>query len=152
MRNTASRPFHWHLGSLACVALLIASGCADNGEGSKDGSDAASADAASTANDAGTCDTHTPHGCYVAQAGNHAMCPAQSPEQSASYPPTSEWNGCNGIQPQMPFGQDPEAKCAYLGPQGQLATCVCDTGLHWLCACGAEGTSGLGTWPDCTTP
>jgi len=81
----------------------------------------------------GVCDGTTPHGCYVAQPGNHSMCPAQSPEQSAYYPPMAEWKGCNGIMPAQPFGQDPMASCSYKGSQGQVATCLCDTGLHWLC-------------------
>ncbi|HEX2676306.1 MAG TPA: hypothetical protein VHM19_06690 [Polyangiales bacterium] len=89
--------------------------------------------------DAGTgggtlpCGGSTPHGCYVAQPGNHPMCPPNTPEQSAYYPPMNEWNGCNGIMPAQPFGQDPTASCSYKGPMGQVATCLCDTGLHWLC-------------------
>jgi hypothetical protein len=79
------------------------------------------------------CAGATPHGCYIAQSGNHPMCPANTPEQSAYYPPMAEWNGCNGIMPAQPFGQDPMASCSYKGPAGQIATCLCDTGLHWLC-------------------
>jgi hypothetical protein len=79
------------------------------------------------------CGGATPHGCYVPQPGNHPMCPAHTPEQSAFYPPMSEWHGCNGIMPAQPFGQDPAASCSYKGPQGMVATCLCDTGAHWLC-------------------
>jgi len=79
------------------------------------------------------CGGDTPHGCYVPQAGNHPMCPPHTPEQSAFYPPAEEWNGCNGIMPAAPFGGDPEASCSYAGPAGEVATCLCDTGLHWLC-------------------
>jgi len=79
------------------------------------------------------CAGDTPHGCYVAQSGNHPMCPPHTPEQSAFYPPAEEWAGCNGIEPAVPFGGDPEASCSYDGPAGEVATCLCDTGLHWLC-------------------
>lgn len=79
------------------------------------------------------CAGDTPHGCYAAQSGNHPMCPPNTPEQSAFYPPAEEWNGCNGIEPAAPFGGDPEASCSYAGPAGEIATCLCDTGLHWLC-------------------
>ena len=61
------------------------------------------------------------------------MCPAHTPEQSAFYPPQNEWDGCNGIMPQTPFGGDDMASCSYKGPKGEVARCVCDTGLHWLC-------------------
>jgi hypothetical protein len=130
-----------------CAALLLGSSCGD-------GNDAKPVDAGAgeTAAD-DVCNARTPHGCYVAQADNHAMCPARSPEQSASYPPTAEWMGCNGIEPQQAFGLDKSASCTYLGPHGELATCLCDTGLHWLCSCGDSGAvNGIGTWPDCTTP
>ena len=80
------------------------------------------------------CGGATPHGCYVPQPGNHPLCPPQTPEQSAFYPPADEWKGCNGIMPNAPFGGDPEASCSYEGPAGETATCLCDTGLHWLCA------------------
>lgn len=100
----------------------------------------------------GTCGGDTPHGCYVPQSGNHPMCPAQSPEQSASYPPMGEWKGCNGIKTTAPFGLDPTARCTYKGPAGQIASCLCDTDLHWLCACTAPNFPGTGTWPACNAP
>lgn len=97
-----------------------------------------SAGATGGAGDAGdngalACAGDAPHGCYVAQSGNHPMCPPTTPEQSAYYPPLEEWNGCNGIMPAAPFGGDPAASCSYRGPAGEIATCLCDTGLHWLC-------------------
>ena len=130
-------------------------------DASKDaGEDVASADsgkqdaASGPANDGGNnapgqCNDASPHGCYVPQPGNHPMCPAQSPEQSASYPPMAEWKGCNGIMTSAPFTLDPAAKCAYKGPAGELATCLCDTDLHWICGC---GESASGPWPVCTAP
>jgi hypothetical protein len=105
---------------------------ARGGSGGTGGSSAAGGSAAG-GGAAGTCGGATLHGCYVPQPNNHPMCPPQSPEQSAFYPPMDEWHGCNGIMPAAPFGGDPDASCSYKGPTGQVPTCLCDTGLHWLC-------------------
>jgi hypothetical protein len=118
----------------------------DGASADSDTKDAASGPANDGGNNApGQCNDASPHGCYVPQPGNHPMCPAQSPEQSASYPPMAEWKGCNGIMTSAPFTLDPDAKCAYKGPAGEVATCLCDTDLHWICRCG-----GSGSWPVCT--
>lgn len=109
-----------------------AGGAAPDGGASASG-DASASGGASGLGDAGVCDGVTPHGCYAPQPGNHPLCPAQSPEQSAFYPPREEWKGCNGIKPTAPFGGDPAASCSYKSDAGMTATCLCDTGVHWLC-------------------
>jgi len=111
------------------------SGAAGTGGAAAAGSGGAAAAGTGGAGAApGVCGGTTPHGCFVPRAGNHPMCPAQSPEQSAFYPPAAEWKGCNGIMPTACCGGDPAAVCSYEGKPGQIATCLCDTGLHWLCA------------------
>ena len=97
----------------------------------------------------GVCEGDTPHGCFVLQPGGHLMCPEETPAISAGYPPQDEWDGCNGIMVKEPFGQDPDARCTYKGPEGRIASCLCDTNLHWLCGCNAPGAPGTGTWPAC---
>jgi hypothetical protein len=121
-------------------SLCMFAGCGDSSSDEK-GMTKMPADASAeggTGDDAGSetvlaCDGDTPHGCYVAEPGSHPMCPAHTPEQSAFYPPMAEWHGCNGIMPTAPFGGDPKASCSYKGPAGEIAKCLCDTGLHWLC-------------------
>jgi hypothetical protein len=86
--------------------------------------DASLPDAGTVAPGGGSCSGATPHGCYRAKAGNDPNCPAQIFEQSAYYPPMSEWKGCSS-----PLYQ----ACVYLRPDGSEANCSCDFGLHWLC-------------------
>jgi hypothetical protein len=112
----------------------------------------ASADTGDPMQKQGKCDSDTPHGCYTPLPGNHIMCPDESPVQSSFYPPQDEWDGCNGIVTSLPFGQDPDARCSYEGPEGQVASCLCDTDLHWLCSCSAPDYPGTGDWPACAPP
>jgi hypothetical protein len=88
-------------------------------------SDAGATGDASEPTAPGTCGGTTPHGCYTPHADNPAGCGAQIFEQSAFYPPLEEWMGCGTVQAYQ--------TCNYDTPDGKVANCVCDTGLHWLC-------------------
>lgn len=76
----------------------------------------------------GACNDQTPHGCYTPAAGNNAGCPKQSPEIPTGYPSLDQWELCNG------GAVGAGTSCSWEGPNGSTATCVCDTGVHWLCA------------------
>jgi hypothetical protein len=90
---------------------------------------------ASTATMASTekCSGDTPHGCYTPKAGNPDGCPEQIFEQSAEYPPASEWMGCGDA-----MAND---TCEYDTPEGEVANCWCDLNVHWTC-----------DYPECTGP
>lgn len=76
---------------------------------------------------AGVCNDKTPHGCYTPATGNPTGCPAQSPEIPTGYPSLDQWDLCNNL------AVGAGATCAYNGPNGSTASCLCDTGVHWLC-------------------
>jgi hypothetical protein len=70
----------------------------------------------------GECAGDTPHGCYIPKADNPRACPPQIHEQSAFYPPPSEWEACS-----VPGGS-----CVYEKPGGGDANCRCIV-TNWLC-------------------
>lgn len=75
----------------------------------------------------GVCGGDTPHGCFTPQASNTADCPPQIPEQTEGFVvPLNEWVPC-GV---------PGNVCNYDKPQGGVANCFCDTGVHWICTYG----------------
>lgn len=90
------------------------------------------ADAGSTPTNPGTgagaCNDKTPHGCFTPAADNQKGCPALSPEIPLGYPSIDQWDLCNG------GAVGAGATCVWNGPNGATATCICDTGAHWLCA------------------
>jgi hypothetical protein len=101
-------------------------GTTDAGASDAGASDAGTGDAGTgDAGSAGVCGGSTPHGCYKAKAGNPTGCPAQIHEQSASYPPVSEWVACSSPS---------YVPCVYFRQDGTEANCSCDLGLHWLCS------------------
>lgn len=64
------------------------------------------------------CDQNTPYGCYtLVREGSYMDCPPYHPGTASTQPEL-----CLGIY----FG------CAFVGPQGQMNSCVCDW-THWLC-------------------
>jgi hypothetical protein len=90
---------------------------ADGGTGTRPG----------TTTGSGTCDDKTPHGCFTPAPGNPAGCPKNSPEIPLGLPSLDMWDLCNG------GAVGAGATCSYNGPGGDTASCLCDTGVHWLC-------------------
>lgn len=80
-----------------------------------------------TTTGSGTCDDKTPHGCFTPATGNPMGCPKNSPEIPLGLPSLDMWDLCNG------GAVGAGASCSYTGPGGETASCLCDTGVHWLC-------------------
>jgi hypothetical protein len=85
-------------------------------------------DASKPASDAGAaCNDKTPHGCFTPAPGNDKGCPAQSPEIPLLLPGLDQWDLCNGA------AVGAGTSCTWNGPNGATASCICDTGVHWIC-------------------
>lgn len=65
------------------------------------------------------CAGDTPHGCYSLAAGQLPDCPEKPPELPWKY------MGCNGVAAAQ--------ACTYENGS-KMFDCLCDTGVHWLCA------------------
>lgn len=134
------------------TAVLALAGCASNNSGleeapldvrdastvRRDGSvtrDAASRDASTR--DAGRGDARTatpvgcagdaPHGCYTLSADSPDGCPEKAPEIPTLLPAFPDWDLCNNL------GVSAGQTCVWEGPEGATASCLCDTGVHWIC-------------------
>jgi hypothetical protein len=98
----------------------------DGGLMARDASRDAARSDARTASEAG-CTGDTPHGCYTLSDDSPEGCPEQAPEIPTLLPAFPDWDLCAG------FAVSAGQTCVWDGPEGATASCLCDTGVHWIC-------------------
>jgi hypothetical protein len=73
------------------------------------------------------CNAQTPHGCYTLSPASPMGCPARVPEYEDGYPALDQWDSCNG------FAVSAGVVCEWVGPNDVRSSCLCDSGVHWIC-------------------